>query len=53
MTNWLADALAIAPLYVAGTASAQNGMMNGGMGVGGWMGGGRREPLPAPLQSAR
>ena len=39
MTNWFAIALGIAPLFVAGTASAQSGMMNGGMGAGDWMGG--------------
>ena len=49
MTNWFAVALGIAPLFVAGTASAQNGMMNGGMGVGGWMGGYGGYALPVLL----
>ena len=49
MTNWFAVALGIAPLFVVGTASAQNGMMNGGMGVGGWMGGYDGYALPVLL----
>ena len=49
MTNWFAVALGIAPLFVAGTASAQSGMMNGGMGVGGWMGGYGGYGLPVLL----
>ena len=39
MTKLFAVALGVAPMFMAGTASAQNGMMNGGMGIGGWMGG--------------
>ena len=49
MTIWFAVALGIAPLFVVGTASAQNGMMNGGMGVGGWMGGYGGYALPVLL----
>ena len=50
--NWLAVALGIAPLIVADTASAQNGMVIDGMGVGGWMGGEGGCSLQVPPPSA-
>ena len=49
MTKLFAVALGIAPMFVAGTASAQNGMMNGGMGIGGWMGDYEGYALPVLL----